>query len=99
MTPANGAHVSAGDFPAAAGGHAGLAMADELTRQADRMLIDFQAALRCRCCPDGLFQRFTGTDEAPGPSPAPRALQRGDFIGLLAEGDRDDAQHDRPEGR
>ncbi len=51
--------------------------------EADRLLTELQAVLRCRCCPDGVFTGLFGARN-PAQETAPRrALTREDFIGLL----------------
>jgi hypothetical protein len=57
----------------------------DLSREADLLISNLHAAIRCRCCPDGLFTRHMGA--APEPSRPP--LSRADFLGLLAAGDVD----------
>jgi hypothetical protein len=58
-----------------------------LSRKADSLISELHAAIRCQCCPDGLFTRHLGAEPA-----TPRApLSRADFLGLLAPEDIDTA--------
>jgi hypothetical protein len=63
-----------------------------LSREADRLIAELHAAIRCRCCPDGLFTRFTADadDGAPGQARG-RELTREDFLGMLGRHDVDAA--------
>lgn len=70
------------------GKHSDL-VAEALSREADQMIADLHASIRCRCCPSaGLFSglaalsRKAESDDAVLPR---RALQRSDFLGLLEE--------------
>lgn len=47
------------------------------------MLAYLLPAIRCRCCPDGLFTGLSSTREPAEESGPRRALAREDFIGLL----------------
>jgi hypothetical protein len=72
-----------------------------LSQEADRLIGELHAAIRCLCCPDepgsatapcqGMFTRLVD-DEAVG---ARRVLRRSDFLGLLAQKDID-AELGRP---
>jgi hypothetical protein len=53
------------------------------SKEADLLLRDLQAVLRCRCCPDGLFTGMFGAQQAPSARNPARPLTREDFIGLL----------------
>jgi len=63
-----------------------LSHALALSHEADRVIAELHAAIRCLCCPDGLFRRLV-TDEADSrddhPSATARVLRRSDFLGML----------------
>lgn len=54
------------------------------SNEADQLLTELQAVLRCRCCPDGLFTGLFGAQRPAGKTAHRRALTREDFIGLLS---------------
>lgn len=66
-----------------------------LSQEADRLIADLHAAIRCLCCPvEGMFQRLLdGERDAAAESSSLRpALRRSDFLGMLAEQDIDSAR-------